>query len=259
MRRRALLPPPPSAHRALELEAHELVHLRRELERQLVEHVPAEPRYDHPHSLLRVDPPLLEVEELLLANLARARLVLHPAGRLPDLDVRVGGGRRAVSDEHRVALRVVARPGRRRRHGDEPAVGVGRLAGGDALGHDAAPRVLAHVHHLRARVRLLHVVGERHGVELPDAAVPREHARGVFPRDGAPRLHLRPADLAIVPLAQPALRDEVVDAAHALLVPGVPVLHRAVLDLGVLLRHELHHSRVQLVLVVARRRAPLQV
>ena len=56
-----------------------------------------------------------------------------------------------------------------------------------------------------------------------------------------------------------ALGDEVVDAAPALGVAGVPVLHRAVLDGGVVQRHQLDHRGVQLVLVAHRRGAALQV
>jgi hypothetical protein len=40
-----------SAHRALQLEAHQLVDLSRKLERQLIEHLPAEPADDHADSL----------------------------------------------------------------------------------------------------------------------------------------------------------------------------------------------------------------
>ena len=56
-----------------------------------------------------------------------------------------------------------------------------------------------------------------------------------------------------------ALGDEVVDAAPALRVAGVPVLHRRVLDLGVVERDQLDHRGVQLVLVALRRGAALEV
>ena len=76
-----------------------------------------------------------------------------------------------------------------------------------------------------------------------------QHAARVLPRDGAAGLHLRPTDLAAIAQAYAALGDEVVDAALALFVAGVPVLDGAVLDLGVLQRHQFHHGGVQLVLV----------
>src|SRR5690606_31841153 len=52
-----------------------------------------------------------------------------------------------------------------------------------------------------------------------------------------------------------ALRDEVVDAAAALLAARIPVLHGRVLDLRALECDELDDGRVQLVLVALRRRA----
>ena len=58
---------------------HLSTHLGRELHGQFLEDLPAEPRDDHPHRLLGVDAPLLKVKELVLRNLAGARLVLHLA------------------------------------------------------------------------------------------------------------------------------------------------------------------------------------
>src|SRR3546814_9171692 len=66
-------------------------------------------------------------------------------------------------------------------------------------------------------------------------------------------------DLAAVAAAFGALGDEVVDAADAVLVAGIPVLHGRVLDLGVFQRHQLDDRSVQLVLVAHRRGAALQV
>ena len=56
-----------------------------------------------------------------------------------------------------------------------------------------------------------------------------------------------------------ALGDEVVDAALAFGVAGIPVLHRRIFDLGVVERDELDHRGVQLVLVAHRRRAAFEV
>src|SRR3546814_15580762 len=61
---------------------------------------------------------------------------------------------------------------------------------------------------------------------LQDAAL-------VLPGDGRAGLHLGPRNLGVAAAAGAALGDEVVDAALAVLVAGVPVLHRGVLDLGV--------------------------
>ena len=63
--------------------------------------------------------------------------------------VRVRIGCRRVTDEHRVALRVIPRARRRRLNLDEAPVRVLAAAGADALAHDAAARVFAHVYHFR--------------------------------------------------------------------------------------------------------------
>ena len=58
--------------------------------------------------------------------------------------------------------------------------------------------------------------------------------------------HLRPGDLGVVAVAEAALGDKVVDAAHALLVAAVPVLDRRVLDFRIRACRQLHHRRMQL-------------
>src|SRR3546814_8026616 len=83
--------------------------------------------------------------------------------------------------------------------------------------------------------------------------------RSILPGDRRAGLHLGPGDLRVAPAAGAALGDEVVDAALAVLVAGVPVLHRRVLDLGVVQRDQLDHRRVELVLVALRRGAALEV
>ena len=164
-----------------------------------------------------------------------------------------------VADQQRVALRVVAGFVRTLADAHEAAVGVLPAAGGDALRHDRAAGVLPHVDHLRAGVRLLHVVGDRHRVELAHRVVALQDARGVLPGDGGAGLDLRPRDLRPRSRALAALGDEVVDPALAVLVAGVPVLDGRVLDLRVVEGDELDHRRVQLVLVAHRRRAALEV
>ena len=52
---------------------------------------------------------------------------------------------------------------------------------------------------------------------------------------------------------------EIVDAAAALFISRIPVLHGRVLDLGVIKRDQLNHGGVQLVFVKLRRRATFQV
>ncbi len=172
-----------------------------------------------------------------------------------------GKGVRAalVADQQRVALGEVARAVGALEHRDQAAVGVLRVAGRDALGDDRALRVLADVDHLGAGVGLLVVVGQRDRVELADRVVALQDAAGVLPGDRRAGLDLGPGDLRVAAGALAALGHEVVDAALAVLVAGVPVLHRRVLDLGVVEGDQLDHRGVQLVLVAHRRGAALEV
>src|SRR5439155_16805515 len=116
---------------------------------------------------------------------------------------------------------------------DEAAIGVVRAAGADALGDDGRAAVLADVDHLGAGVGLLAVVGEGDGVEFADAGFALEDAGRVFPGDGGAGLDLGPADLRAGAAAGAALGDEIVDAAEAVGIAGVPVLDGRIFDLGV--------------------------
>ena len=99
-------------------------------------------------------------------------------------------------------------------------------------------RVLADVDHLGAGVSLLTLARQCDGIELADASVTlQDHAR-VFPGDRRTGLHLSPRNLGVC-VGPPSLGDEVVDTADAILVTGVPVLHRGVLDLCTVLRNQL--------------------
>ena len=165
----------------------------------------------------------------------------------------------AVADQHGVALGVVAGAVGLRQHLDQPAVAVVALAGGDSLGHDRASGVLPDVDHLGAGVGLLLLVDDRHRIELADRVVAlKDHAR-ILPGDGRSGFDLRPRDLGVDARALAALGDEVVDAALALGVAGVPVLHRRVLDRRVVERDQLDDRGVELVLVALGRGASLEV
>lgn len=155
----------------LQLQAHQLVDLGGKLQRQLIKDLAAEAGDNRPDSVLGRDPPLLEIKQLLLADLARRRLVLDARARVADRDVRVGVGRRGVADQHRVALGEVARPRGGGQDRDSPSVDVSRFPGADAFADDAGARVLADVDHLGARVGLLPAVCEGDGVELADGVV----------------------------------------------------------------------------------------
>src|SRR5207249_11305849 len=82
----------------------------------------------------------------------------------------------------------------------------------------------------------------------------------VLPGDGRAGFDLRPGNLRVPAATGAALGDEVVDAALALLVAGVPVLHGRVLDLRTLAeRDQLDDGGVQLVLIADRGGAAFQV
>src|SRR3546814_5300496 len=92
------------------------------------------------------------------------------------------------------------------------------------------------------------IVGDRHRVEFADAVVAVEHAARIFPGDRATGLDLRPRYLAALALTQRALGHEIIDAALALGVAGVPVLDGRIFDLGIVerdQRSEEHTSELQ--------------
>src|SRR5438309_6146571 len=98
---------------------------------------------------------------------------------------------------------------------DEAAIGVLRLAGGDALGDDPARRVLAEMDHLGAAIDLLIAVRDRDRVEFTTGVIAAQDAARILPGDRGPRLDLGPGDLGIVAPAVATLGDEIVDAALA--------------------------------------------
>ena len=178
---------------------------------------------------------------------------------IANLDIGHGVRAAVLAEQQRIALGEIADPFGARRNADQPAVGVLALAGADPLRHDgraAAPPV---VDHLGAGIGLLVIVGHRDRIELTDRILAVEDAAGIFPGDRAAGLDLGPADLAALALAQRALGDEVVDPALALSIAGIPVLDRAVLDLGIVERDQFDHRGVELVLVALRRGAAFEV
>src|ERR1019366_9145160 len=91
--------------------------------------------------------------------------------------------------------------------------------------------VLAEVDHLGAAVDLLAAVGDRDRVELAARIVAAQDAARIFPGDGRAGLHLGPGNLRILAAAVAALGDEVEDAALAIGIARIPVLHRRIFDL----------------------------
>ena len=142
-------------------------------------------------------------------------------------------GTALVPDEQGIALREI--PCVRGTFEDLYASAVGVLppAGGDALGDDDAARVLPDMDHLCSGVSLLAVVRDRHGIEFADRIVALQDATRILPGDGGSRFDLCPGDLGVDTPARAAFGDEVVDAALPIFVSRIPVLHRRVLDLGI--------------------------
>src|SRR5204863_10172370 len=134
-----------------------------------------------------------------------------------------------VTDQHRVALRIIAGVLGALQNLHEATIGVLPATSGDTLGHDRRPGVLPHVDHLRAGVGLLALVRHRHRVELADGVVALEDAAGILPGDRRAGLDLRPRDLRVLAAARAALGDEVEDPAAAFLVARVPILDSPVL------------------------------
>src|SRR6185369_11058703 len=149
------------------------------------------------------------------------------------LDIGHGVGAALVADQERVAVGEVARTlGLAVRH-HLAAVGVVGFAGGNALGDDPARRVLAEVEHLGAAVDLLAAIRNRDRIEFTAGIVAAQDAARVLPGDGRAGLDLGPGDLRTIAAAVAALGDEIVDAALAVGVTRIPVLHRRILDLGI--------------------------
>ena len=74
--------------RAFEFETHELIDFGGEFERQLVKDLPTEATDDHSDSLFQIDAALLEVEQLIFADLGSARFVFDLCRWLPHLHKR---------------------------------------------------------------------------------------------------------------------------------------------------------------------------
>src|SRR5699024_4272510 len=164
-----------------------------------------------------------------------------------------------VADQQRVALGVVACVLRPRQNLDQTAVGLFALGSGNAFGNNGRARVLANMGHLGAGVGLLHGTGYGDGVELADRVVAAQNAAGIFPGNRGTGFHLRPGNLGAVATAAATLGDEVQNAADALFLAGIPVLHRGVFDAGIFLGNQFHYGGMQLVFVALRRGAAFQV
>ena len=107
-------------------------------------------------------------------------------GRLRLLRTDVGVCVRSglVTDQHRIALAVIASALGIGPHLHETAIAVAGAAGTDALAHNRGAGARSDVDHLGTGIGLLAVVGEGHGIELTHRISTLQHATGVFPGDG---------------------------------------------------------------------------
>src|SRR5262249_49070376 len=141
---------------------------------------------------------------------------------------------------------------------DKTAIGVLRFAGCNALGDDAARGVLAEMQHLGAAIDLLETVRDRDRIELAARIIAAQNAARIFPGDRRAGLDLGPGNLRVLAAAVATLGDEIVDAALAFRIAGIPILHRRIFDFGIVERDELDHGGMQLVLVALRRSAAFE-
>src|SRR5690606_3235039 len=155
----------------------------------------------------------------------------------------------ALADQQRIGLRLVALVLDRGRDTHKATICVAAITRRNALGNNGAAGIAADMDHFGARVGLLAMVAERNGIEFADRVVATQDDAGVLPGDGRAGFHLRPGYARARTPAVSALGHKVVDTTLAVLVAGIPVLYRGILDLGIVQRHELDHGGVQLVLV----------
>src|SRR6185312_6589270 len=126
----------------------QVLRLDGELHRQFLEDGLAEAAHDHVHRILLGDAALQAVEELVLADLRGARLVLDRRGGILHLDVGEGMRTAPAAHEERIALSEVPRSVRARQDLHETSVRVLTLPRGDSLRDDRAARITADVDHL---------------------------------------------------------------------------------------------------------------
>ena len=160
------------------------------------------------------------------------------------------------SESHWVKLRA---PFGAAAHLDQPAIGVLPVPGRYPLRDYRARRIAPEMDHLGPGIGLLVVVGDGDGIERADRIVALQHAARVLPRDRRACLDLGPGDFRPVAPAGAPLGDEVVDAALAVLVAGIPVLDGRILDLCIVQRDQLDDRGVELVLVPHRRGAAFEI
>ena len=172
--------------------------------------------------------------------------------------IRKGVGTAERTYQETVALGEIPCSGSSGKHSHKAPVAVLAMSGRYALADNAASGVPSGVNHLRAGIRLLVIVGHGHGIELRGGIVPLQYGARIFPGYGGAGLDLGPGQMGSL-VAYSPLGHEVENASAALGITRIPVLHGAVLDIGILHDHDFHHCGVKLVLVAHRGRAAFHI
>src|SRR4051794_4035123 len=93
------------ANASFQRDTQQLSRLHRKLHGKLLEHFLAEPVHDQAHRVFQSDPARLAIEKLVFTDLRSRGLVLRPAARVADVDVRKRMRPTFVAQQERVALR----------------------------------------------------------------------------------------------------------------------------------------------------------
>src|SRR6266567_4694843 len=117
------------ANAAFEADAQQFLCLHRKLHRQLAKYLLAEAVDNHRHGVLQLQPPLLQIKQLILANLRSGGLVFHVSRRVLDFDVRKRVCAALIANQQRVALGVIARPFRSFQYLHHASIGILSVAG----------------------------------------------------------------------------------------------------------------------------------
>src|SRR5436190_3728958 len=99
----------PLANASLQTDAEEPRRLDGKLHRQLLEDFFAESVDDHRDRVLGRQAALAQIEDLILTDLRRGRLVLHDRSAVAHVDIWKGVRSTFVPNQHRIALRIVPR------------------------------------------------------------------------------------------------------------------------------------------------------
>src|SRR6516164_2395064 len=152
-----------------------------------------------------------------------------------------------VTQKQGITLRVITRAGGPLHNLYQTTIGILSMPGGDPFRDDGTLCVLTHMDHFGAGIRLLIVIRQRDRIEFAYGIVALQNAAWILPGDRRARLHLRPRNFRSFAEALASLRDEIIDTAFPFRVAGIPVLDGRILDLGIIMSHQLYDGRMQLV------------